>query len=191
MGLLNIANVKQADDRAKTRESEMSLTETIIDVQRKHLDRYDVFLSYSSDDLNFVKGIKEILEEKGLTVFVGAANNEVKKRPSVSRETANQLRTYMKKCWFMFYIHSYSSRYSRWCPWELGFFDGYSDSLRRLYVLPVMKSNENFVGQEYLNLYPIIEIDLIGTRESGGKNVWGRNLGTSKSSRSPISSCFP
>ena len=42
-------------------------------------------------------------------------------------------------------------------PWELGFFDGLKGKVG---VVPVTKNQEeNFRGEEYLSLYPYVEID--------------------------------
>jgi hypothetical protein len=41
-------------------------------------------------------------------------------------------------------------------PWELGYFDGLRE---RVAVLPVVKTQGAYVGNEYLGLYPTVEIE--------------------------------
>ena len=44
---------------------------------------------------------------------------------------------------------------SKWCPWELGLFDGISNG--KCCILPVIKEKKDFYkGQEYLGMYPYL-----------------------------------
>ena len=52
---------------------------------------------------------------------------------------------------------------SKWCQWELGYFDGNKNS--RCCILPIM-DRKVFRGQEYLGLYPYIEYDKVQGKES-------------------------
>jgi len=54
-------------------------------------------------------------------------------------------------------------------PWELGFFDGHNGNVA---ILPVLTDAEQeFKGQEYLSLYPYV--DIAGTNEKQNqKAVW-------------------
>ncbi|MOA50153.1 hypothetical protein D3C78_1731370 [compost metagenome] len=55
----------------------------------------------------------------------------------------------------MMYIATGNSSSSKWMPWELGFFDGHKPG--RVAILPLLDSeNQNFLGQEYLGLYPVV-----------------------------------
>ena len=46
---------------------------------------------------------------------------------------------------------------SKWCPWELGYFDGFKN---KCFILPVLDKKEDlFKGQEFLDLYPYIEYE--------------------------------
>lgn len=62
----------------------------------------------------------------------------------------------MKQSNFLVYVDSDNAKSSKWMPWELGYFDGYNSE--KLGILVIRdSSNEIYKGQEYLNLYPIIE----------------------------------
>jgi len=77
-------------------------------------------------------------------------------RDNVTSETADLLRKRMKQSKSLIYIATQNSTESKWMPWELGYFDGFSDG--SVAVLPLLEnSSSSFVGQEYLGLYPKVE----------------------------------
>lgn len=119
---------------------------------------FDVFLSHSSaepDDI--VLGVKLLLEDRGLSVYVDKYSDPQMSPAHVSRETARVLRSRMRNSQILLYIHSAYSKTSRWMPWELGFFDGLKGKVG---VVPVTRNQEeNFKGEEYLSLYPYVDID--------------------------------
>ncbi|MAN76229.1 MAG: toll-Interleukin receptor [Rhizobiales bacterium] len=172
MGLVTIGQVLLAADR--------ELSSTYRDVQRILKEEtstsrtsFDVFLSHSKMDEKYVLGAKRILEEKGFTVYVDWINDSLLDRSYVNKRTADYLRTRMKQCRLMFYLHTENASLSKWCPWELGFFDGHSGPLERTFVFPIVSSGESFKGQEYLELYPIVDIDNVGQTSAIRKDVWG------------------
>jgi hypothetical protein len=122
---------------------------------------YDIFLSHSTLDADVVAGVKVLLEREGLKVYVYWAEDG---RPqSVTRATAETLRLRMRKCKSLIYAASDSSPNSKWMPWELGYFDGYSPG--HVAILPLVQaSGQSFRGQEYLQLYPHLEQFLIDGR---------------------------
>lgn len=134
---------------------------------------FDIFLSHSKMDEKYVLGAKRILEEKGLSVYVDWLEDTQLDRSMVNKETADYIRKRMKQCKLLFYLHTPNSRVSKWCPWELGYFDGYTESAERTMVFPLVNSGESFKGQEYLGLYPFVDIDHIGKISLEKKDVWG------------------
>lgn len=124
-------------------------------------NRYDVFLSHSSNDADVIAGVKELLETKGLTVYVDWADRSLD-RNNVTPETAAVLKGRMRVSESLIFATSENSAHSKWMPWELGFFDGLKSN--RIAILPVLSSrNQSFQGQEYLGLYPLIQnFDLTG-----------------------------
>lgn len=117
---------------------------------------FDVFLSHSVSDADLVLGIKGLLEEEGLKVYVDWDTDRQLDRSQVNAETAAVLRARMRKSKSMLYIATAASSGSKWMPWELGFFDGFRSN--HVAILPVLDySFESFEGQEYLGLYPTVE----------------------------------
>lgn len=134
---------------------------------------YDVFLSHSKMDASLVLGAKRILELKGYTVYVDWIDDPQLDRSKVNRKTADTLRSRMRSCKLMFYLHTTNASLSKWCPWELGYFDGYTYPNPRVFIFPLLAPGEkSFQGQEYLQLYPIVDIDNVGTRRTDQGDVW-------------------
>lgn len=118
---------------------------------------FDVFLSHSSDEPEeILLGLKAMLEDRGLSVYVDKYSDPQLTPDKVTPETAEILRGRMRKSNTLLYVHSQHSKKSRWMPWELGFFDGLKGSVG---ILPVTRNQEEvFKGEEYLNLYPHVDI---------------------------------
>lgn len=136
------------------------LTQMILLIGNATLDlreRYDIFLSHSIRDAGLVLGVKRILEEAGKTVYVDWVEDPNLDRGKVSAQTAEKIRQRMRKSDACFYLYSRHSRSSKWMPWELGFFDGMNGNVAVLPLLP--PSGElDFSGQEYLELYPKVDV---------------------------------
>jgi hypothetical protein len=116
--------------------------------------KFDVFLSHSMDDAQYVLGLKTMLEREGLSVYVDWIDDADLDRNKVTRATASRLRERMGRSNDLFYAWSPTSRESRWMPWELGWFDGHNPG--HVYILPLVQSSDDeFKGQEYLGLYPV------------------------------------
>lgn len=119
-------------------------------------DRFDVFLSHSIADAEIVLGIKQLLEESGLKVYVDWVEDAQLDRRAVTKETAAVLRQRMMQSHSLIYLSSDNSSTSKWMPWELGFFDGFKPG--GVAIMPVLDSpTDTFRGQEYLGLYPIVQ----------------------------------
>ena len=137
-----------------------------------------MFLSHSIHDADLVLGVKQILEDHGLSVYVDWVEDAQLDRERVDNETASLLRTRMCSCQSLMYLHSDNSRESKWMPWELGFFDGHNGNAA---ILPVVDHSwESFVGQEYLGIYPYVEVSDGTVRihrsahDRAGYQVWTR-----------------
>jgi len=65
----------------------------------------------------------------------------------------------MKQSRYLFYVHTVNSFLSKWCPWELGYFDALSSPEERVYVMPLVEDRTMpFGGQEYLGLYRLVQV---------------------------------
>lgn len=137
---------------------------------------YDVFLSHSHEDSQLIIGVKGLIEQEGLQVYVDWIEDPQADRSRVTAQTADMLRQRMSHCRFLLYASSKASSGSKWMPWELGYFDGLRPN--HVGILPIVEAaGGSFNGQEYLGLYPPIEtIDF----EKLGKRLGrftGKNIG--------------
>lgn len=129
---------------------------------------YDIFLSHSSLDNELIAGLKLILEDMGLKVYVDW-NDKQLDPTNVTPETAAVLRERMKQCKSLLYAFSENASKSKWMPWELGYFDALKNS--RVAVLPISKNNKySYKGSEFVGLYYFIQFDKIsGTNKDA---IW-------------------
>jgi hypothetical protein len=115
---------------------------------------YDIFLSHSYGDKEMILGIKRFVESKGFSVYVDWVDDKQLDRSKVTKETASVLREQMNRCKCLIYAYSPNISQSRWCPWELGYFDGKNG---KSYVMPVVAiESDGYAGVEYVGLYPKI-----------------------------------
>ncbi len=124
--------------------------------------RFDIFLSHSLRDAEVVLGVKTILEQVGLSVYVDWIVDPQLDRDRISAATAQQLRIRMIQCSSLIYVATAAATESKWMPWELGYFDG-RRSAEAVAILPLVEYQGQYIGQEYLGLYPEIENDAVSS----------------------------
>jgi len=132
-------------------------------------EAFDVFLSHSSaEPEEILLGVKLLLEELGLRVYVDKYSDSHLSPDDVTPATAELLRHRMRNSNTLLYVHSRHSKMSRWMPWELGYFDGLKGSVG---VLPLMQDPADaFQGEEYLTLYP--RVDVAALKGTTKKQLW-------------------
>lgn len=141
--------------------------------QRRNVREYDIFLSHSSLDQRLVLTLVRLFNEAGYSVYVDWIEDTQLDRSNVNKNTAQILRNRMKCSKGLSYVATSNATNSKWCPWELGYFDGWKDS--RCCILPIMETTV-FKGQEYLGLYPYIEYEKINGKDK--YDFWIYNQGT-------------
>lgn len=131
---------------------------------RPSTQQFDVFLSHCSLDLKAVLGLLEYLTQSGLDVYVDSVDDPQLDRSQVTARTADVIRQRMRHCRSLYFATSDASPTSKWMPWELGHFDGFHPA--RVAIVPLVASaSQTFAGQEYLGLYPTL--DLVATISGG------------------------
>ncbi len=138
---------------------------------------FDIFLSHSYKDKEYIIGLKQLLENYGYSVYVDWIVDSHLNRSKINKDTAEQIRKRMNQCKCLFYATSDNSPDSKWMPWELGYFDGYNGKVAIVPISDVTTST--FSGQEYLSLYPYV--DEAFTQEKTKKKLW-LNEGSNASS---------
>jgi hypothetical protein len=176
MPFLTVNEARTAFQNAKSTRS-YDMRKTADTILREHAERvrtenhYDVFLSHSSNDGDVIGGVKELLEARGLAVYVDWADESLD-RNNVTPGTAAVLRGRMRVSESLIFATSENSAHSKWMPWELGFFDGLKSN--RIAILPVLSFRDQaFKGLEYLGLYSLIQ----NFHLTGGGNDLGIDTG--------------
>lgn len=152
--------VAQAQERSRQQFSTKAIAHGAL-VASAHAARtsdvFDIFLSHSSLDTESIAGLALFLEDEGLSVYVDSAVDPQLDRERVTVETAEVIRARMDQSRFLLYATSETSSQSKWMPWELGYFDGSKPG--KVGIIPLVRSEfTDFVGQEYLSLYPAYEV---------------------------------
>lgn len=119
-------------------------------------DSYDVFLSHSFKDANLVYALRKELISMGYSVYVDWVDDTQLDRNQVSKETANLLRKRMQASKSLLLVSTENAHLSKWVPWELGYFDGFSDKVAILPLIESESPGNSYYGQEYLGLYPYV-----------------------------------
>lgn len=150
-------------------------------------DRFDVFLSHATADSDLVLGVKAILEQKGIKVYVDWVDDPQLDRTHVTPETALLLRRRMRQSSALIWLATQAASDSLWMPWELGYFDGFRPD--QVAVLPLVTlPNEAYKGQEYLSLYPVVRKD---SYTNGQMDVFVEAIGQRWTSLSSFSTGAP
>lgn len=158
-----------AKERQITSYSEKRILLENAQVFEKKQKVYDIFLSHSYLDKDLVLTIIELFNEQGFSVYVDWIEDNQLDRSSVNKNTAELLKNRMKSSKVLAYLTTNNITQSKWCPWELGYFDGLKNE--KCCILPVLKYNTNsFSGQEYLGLYPYIDYE--SSRGNTQKEFW-------------------
>lgn len=173
MSLIRESQAREAAVRARARRGYVATARILEEQRDPRVQRYDIFLSHSVKDADLVLGVKQILEDFGHSVYVDWIEDSQLDRNKVSRDSADVLRARMKCCDSLFYLHTWNSPSSKWMPWELGFFDGHNGNVA---ILPVIRDTDSdtFQGQEYLALYP--HVDIAGVVGQSRHSLWVNNV---------------
>jgi len=168
MALLTESEVRSAARQTHDRLYE-SYDQVLAKAARTTEDHFSIFLSHSIKDAEIVRGAHILLTRLGYSVYVDWIVDRDLDREEVSPETAIQLRGRMRQCDSLLYMSTQNSISSKWMPWELGFFDGYSNG--RVAILPITRSQrDEFEGQEYLGVYPYVDVAEI--RNTQRRALW-------------------
>jgi len=134
----------------------------------KENELYDVFISYSYIEKTSAILITELLQKKGYKVYIDLRDDVINKRQSVNKETAERIIQNMKQCKSLLFLHTNATKNSQWCPWELGYFNGFRN---RCAIIPLSEKNNDLVEhQEFLSLYPYVDYEKI--RDTDNYEFW-------------------
>ena len=98
---------------------------------------FDIFLSHSSLDRNKVTNLVRPFNNCGYSVYVDWMYDDYLDRNNVTKETAEIMKARMNQSAGLSYLATSNAASSKWCPWELGYFDEKSKN-SRCCILPVL-----------------------------------------------------
>ena len=131
------------------------------------------FLCHSHKDDDLVKGLLVLFRELGVELYIDWKDHSMPETPNI--ETAMKIQKKIRSCDVFIFLATGNSKSSRWCPWEIGYGDS---SSKKIYIIPTRDSRDDY-GNEYLALYPKIDIGRTDTMEGlaifkpgGGKGEW-------------------
>jgi len=132
-------------------------TFSAVATESKKLTQFDIFLSHSYKDKQYIEGLFLELSNLGFKVYVDWIIDPHLSRNNITKRTVEHIRKRMKQSKSLVYATSENASNSKWMPWELGFIDG---DKGRCSILPITNyESSNFNGQEFLSAYPYITKD--------------------------------
>ena len=156
------------EDMRSFSEKEWLNESTLIKTAARKDTAKNVFLSYSSKDIDILPYPIKILTNHGGQVYIDKGDDRLPEPPS--SETAKILKDTIKKLPRMVVFVTPNSKDSKWIPWELGLGDG-SKNNSDVAIFPSVEKpyDKKWTEQEYLGLYNRI---VYGGLEGYDKDVW-------------------
>ena len=122
--------------------------------------KYDIFLSHSRLDEKVIRQLNYLLEEVlGFDVYVDCVEDPSTNQEIVTPATANHLRDVMGRCASLIYAVSTNAASSKWMPWELGYSDATHGKVAILQITNNYATVSAYAEQEFLGLYPYIDLE--------------------------------
>lgn len=120
---------------------------------------YQVFISHSSRDVEFIKKVKFFLKHsKGVTdVYVDWEDPDM--MHETDAQTAVDLKARIRKANKVIYVVTNDSLKSVWCGWEIGYADC-DKGVEDVALLAIKPNNGRWKNHEYLQQYPWIYYDM-------------------------------
>ena len=157
--------VKPGDKEVpKALNTPKELLSAIYNSQLEQQKTFDIFLSHSSKDVDFLLKIKAILNANGINVYIDWVNDRAElRRELTNQDTAKVIIERIKASKALMYIETEASTISQWTPWELG----YAHAIQK--KICVLRLGEIQDSPAYLSIYDQtrIEDDKIVVSHSG------------------------
>lgn len=141
---------------------------------KANINKTTVFLSHKHKDLEEeeeARGVIEMLEDLGVKVYIDRMDNILPNQ--TSGDTAKRIKEVIKHCDKFILLATAKAIDSLWCNWELGIGDVHK-YLSHIAIIPIKEKGEfdfQYKGNEYLQIYPIIEYRNGSTNYSNGDPI--------------------
>ena len=162
----HLRNYKQKDlRRYKSQDSNnFPPPDTMGMIIRKQKEKkINIFLSHKHGDEENIEFLEKILDDCSLEVDGNVELYLDGKDENMSfqtnRKTAKEIKKKIKENDKFILLATDEAINSKWCNWELGFADSLKYKNNNLVLFPLKKDYEDWSGNEYMQLYPVIEYE--------------------------------
>lgn len=114
-----------------------------------------VFISHKHGENDYEYRFVYLLTTNGFTGYVDWQDDQMLLKTSGIK--ANKIKEKITKAYKFILIATDAAVVSKWCNWELGFGDAHKFE-DHIAVLPIKKDNTDYNGNEYLSIYPTIQL---------------------------------
>ena len=126
----------------------------------------NIFLCHSHRDKTIIDKIIILFSNMGLDVYADWMDTSLPE--STDKTTAIAIKNRIESSNKFIFLATYHALRSKWCNWELGL--AYSNKGDKDFaILPIMTRNEKWRGNEYLQLFPEMQIDFLAKDTSPTK----------------------
>lgn len=135
---------------------EKKILSVFINKAEKEATGVTVFLSHKHNEKEVLENVMVLLKKVGVKVYIDWKDDEMP--DETSGETAVRIKNKIEENKKFILLATNAAISSKWCNWELG----YGDSKKypnNIAIMPITENNGGWVGNEYLNIYPVIIID--------------------------------
>lgn len=131
--------------------------------------KLSVFLSHKHTDIEYLNRVKSILESMYASVYVDWVDPAM--HHPTNRKTAEALKERIRKYDKFIFIASDDAIESKWCNWEIGYGDAQKFDQDKIAIFPIKQDNQQWNGNEYLQLYPFIEYHDGSSKYADGERI--------------------
>jgi len=160
--LLTKASLHEALDDLVRSEGVSVLNEAVGQIKRaSRTGEVTLFLSHKHDDVEPLKDAIALFHSLGVHVYVDWLDETM---PTViSGTTADRIKKKIEQNRKFVLLATQGAIDSKWCNWELGYGDAHK-YIQHIAIMPVAENNEMWKGNEYLQIYPSIQMDQVYSR---------------------------
>lgn len=152
--------------RNSNRTFSKSINESLLEFSEESKEgKVTIFLSHKHDEKEELDSAISLLKRFGVQVYVDWQDGGMPK--STSGVTARRIKLKIKENKKFIFLATEGAISSKWCNWELGLGDAekYFDNIT---LFPVENDDKRFSGNEYMQIYSMIEYE-----NGTGKTVGG------------------
>jgi len=133
--------------------------EGIIHPQRfySYMGQKTIFLSHSHHDESIVERAVFLLRSLNVSVYVDWMDDAMP--PITNGMTAKKIKDKIITSTKVILLATNNGINSKWCNWELGFADAHK-YIQHVAILPVTENDGAWKGNEYLQIYPYIDLEV-------------------------------